>query len=82
MGQGGLHPDPYNDQNAPWIKPGGIVDQRRHIYLSNRPLILERYREGSMEFLYNFHVNKQMQRMYVPRHFKFVFEYMSYHETT
>ena len=35
-----------------------------------------------MEFLNNFHVNKQMQRMYVPRHFKFVFENMSYHEKT
>ena len=26
--------------------------------------------------------NKQIQRIYVPRHLLFVFEYMSYHETT
>ena len=82
IGQGGLHYDPFNNQNAPWIKLGGIDDQLRHIYLSNRPLMLERYWEGSIEFLYNFQVNKQIQRIYVTNHFKFVFEYMSYHETT
>ena len=26
--------------------------------------------------------NKQIQRVYVPRHFMFVFEYMNYHGTT
>ena len=26
--------------------------------------------------------NKQIQRINAPRHFMFVFEYMSYHETT
>ena len=50
----GLHPDPYNDQIAPWIKPGGIDEQLRHVYLSNYgSLILERYREGSIEAVYN-----------------------------
>ena len=59
IGQGGLHPDPYkNDRNAPWVKPGGIDEQDRHVYLSNRSLILERYREGSMEAVYNFPANK------------------------
>ena len=29
-----------------------------------------------------FNLNKQIQRIYVPRHFMFVFEYMNYHETT
>ena len=41
IGHGGRHPDPYNDQNAPWIKPGGIDEELRHVYRSNRPLILE-----------------------------------------
>ena len=57
VGHGGLHQDPYNDQNAPWIRPGGVDEALRNAYVSNRALILERRREGRVESMYNFPVD-------------------------
>ena len=57
VGQGGLHEDPYDDHNAPWIRRDGIDEAFRHVYRVNRPIILERYREGSIEAVYNFPVD-------------------------
>ena len=57
VGQGGLHVDPYNDHNAPWIRPDGVDEALRHVYRVNRPIILERYREGNIESVYNFPVD-------------------------
>lgn len=51
---GGLHPDPFRPGQEPWLREDGSVDEGlRDCYGTNRPLILERFREGSVESLYN-----------------------------
>ena len=50
----GLHSDIYDENNAPWISEHGIDEYLRHVYRVNRPLILETFREGAVESVYNF----------------------------
>ena len=60
IGLGGLHADIYNEQNAPWVRENGIDEGLRHVYRVNRPLILETFREGQIESVYNFPVTNQV----------------------
>jgi hypothetical protein len=51
---GGLHPEPFEAGQEPWINEDGSVnDALENCYRTNRALILERYREGPVESLYN-----------------------------
>ena len=54
---GGLHPSPYNDDNAPWIRAHGVDEELKHLYTNFRLIILEKHREGSIEAMYNFPVD-------------------------
>ncbi|XP_053403134.1 zinc finger protein 761-like [Mercenaria mercenaria] len=50
----GLHPERFQQGQAPWNKADGSIDEGlRDCYRTNRALILERYREGPVESIYN-----------------------------
>ena len=50
----GLHPDPFQPGQRPWVNDNGSINEGlRDCYLTNRPLILERFQEGPVESLYN-----------------------------
>ena len=53
----GLHPEPFQLGQEPWVNEDGTVSEGlRDCYRTNRALILERYREGPVESLYNIHM--------------------------
>jgi hypothetical protein len=73
-----MHREPWGNELPPWIEANGEINSHlRNVYNTNRPIILERRREGAIQSVYNFPIQNDISTLELMRFARSVFDNQS-----